>query len=53
VFAEGADDSIFERNELSRNPEAAMLLGESNRNVFDRNRVVQTARGSPSAATET
>jgi parallel beta-helix repeat protein len=44
VYAEGANDSIFARNKLSGNPEAAMLIG-GNRNVFDRNRVVRNGEG--------
>jgi parallel beta-helix repeat protein len=45
VFAEGANDTIFARNKLSGHPEAAMLLEESNRNVFDRNRVLRNREG--------
>ena len=44
VFAEGANDTVFARNKLAGNPEAAMLIG-GNRNVFDRNRVVRNGEG--------
>jgi parallel beta-helix repeat protein len=41
-FISGLDDSRIEKNVLSRNPEAAILLDHGNGNVFSQNRISES-----------